>query len=176
MTTETNDTAKAIEALATELGLSMTTEFVPWSSSRNKGEKQPSLNWIVTIHKGNRVVWSGDYGAGMGHCPSYKQRITAEVDYAVKAECHDGRAYVARGNRIGKPILPAFADVIHSLMCDSSAIDHASFDDWASDYGYDIDSRKAEAIYRACLAIALAFRNALGDVDFQRLRDAVRDY
>jgi len=72
MTTETTLTpAERIEAAMKELGLSLSYKFVPFSQSRNKAEKQPSLNWIITLTKGSQSLTT-DYGAGCGHCPSYK--------------------------------------------------------------------------------------------------------
>lgn len=50
---------------------------------------------------------------------------------------------------------PKLADVLCSLQMDvSSAVNAGDFEDWASDLGYDTDSRKAEQIYRACLKSA----------------------
>lgn len=48
-----------------------------------------------------------------------------------------------------KPVSPHPADVLHSLILDSSAVGQ-SFESWCSEFGYDSDSRKAEGIYRAC--------------------------
>jgi hypothetical protein len=44
---------------------------------------------------------------------------------------------------------PRPADVLSSLLLDVTSADQ-SFEDWASDFGYDDDSRKAEATYNAC--------------------------
>ena len=89
-----NDTTtprQRIEALAAELGLTMTTVFVPWSMSRNKGEKQPSLNWMVTLHLAGKPILTTDYMAGSGHCPSYRQgRLTIAQDKAIRSECERG--------------------------------------------------------------------------------------
>ncbi len=42
------------------------------------------------------------------------------------------------------------AEVLASLCRDGQDACGQSFEAWASDYGYDIDSRKAEGIYHAC--------------------------
>ena len=39
----------SIEYLAGTQGATMSAKFVPWSLSRNAGEKMPSLNWKVSI-------------------------------------------------------------------------------------------------------------------------------
>ena len=63
---------------AAKLGLTMTADFVPWSLSRNAGEKDPSLNWKITLHKDGRPFLTTDYMAGSGHCPSYNQHFGTE--------------------------------------------------------------------------------------------------
>jgi hypothetical protein len=75
-----------------------------------------------------------------------------------------------------KAIMPDTADVLHSLVSDSSVIDHPTFESWADEYGFDADSRKAEQSYRDCLAIALALRSAIGEAGLEQLREAFNDY
>ena len=46
---------------------------------------------------------------------------------------------------------PTLEDVLECLVMDSAYIDRASsFEEWADEFGYDTDSRKAEKIYKAC--------------------------
>lgn len=187
-----------LKAAMAELGLTVEAEFIPFSRSRNKDERHPypSLNWRVTLFRGpwqmrdnaestgtkRQEVLSCDYSAGCGHAPSYKQRMTVAEDACVKWECEHGyRAHYSAGGNImraagGKPLKPNSADVVHSLVLDASAIDHSSFESWASDYGYDTDSRKAEAAYRACLDIGLKLRNAIGDDGVRKLQEASQNY
>lgn len=60
------------------------------------------------------------------------------------------------------PILPDTLDVVASLVQDARVLDHSDFESWASDTGSDPDSRADEAVYRACLDIALKLRSGLG--------------
>jgi hypothetical protein len=201
-------TKDSIQALADELGLFIRATFVPWSRSRNAGEKQPSLNWKVHLVRGNRfecklckgtgarkgefgqdlpasdpcqhhglgrVILEMDYMAGMGHCPSYQQSWSMTIDQSavVRQECETGRA---RGGMGRKPILPKLADVLACIAGDADVLDHATFEEWASDMGCDPDSRKAEALYRHCLEQALKLRNGLGDENFRKLREGVEGY
>lgn len=178
--------------VARDLGLSMTSEFVPFSHSRNKAEKHPSLNWIVTLligHgkvEGGRAILTTDYMAGSGHCPSYKQQHFGTGSYlqneAVKWECEYGKpARVLANTNIAallgsKPLQPDMADVLYSLVSDADVLDISSFEEWASDLGYDTDSRQAEKTYRACLDIALKLRNGLSEEGLRRLREACQGY
>lgn len=66
---------------------------------------------------------------------------------------------------------PHLRDVMYSLLMDSSVLNASSFEDWASEFGMDTDSRKAEAMYRACLDIALKMRAVLGESGMTLLRE-----
>lgn len=161
-----------------------------------------SLNWIVEVMRGAHVVLRTDYMAGMGHCPSYDK--PAPEDYLKRYgksgkttfqqemcsyECENGvearftgiaagsgvvPKRDADGNRIA--LTPKAGDVLYSLMLDASVIDYGGFENWAAEYGYDTDSRKAEKIYRECLESALALRAGLSREAFDDLQNACQDY
>ncbi len=141
-----------IQAFMAENKVTIESEFVPWSQSRNKGEKHRSLNWRIRLLHAGRTILETDYSAGVAHCPSYRQ----------------GRRTV--------DIAPDACDVIASLSMNSRVLDCSSFEEWAGEFGYDVDSRKAESIYRACLEIALKLRNGLGEEGLRALQNATQDY
>ncbi len=176
----TLDKATIAEILKAKYNLSIKSVFVPFSLSRNAAEKNPSLNWRVTLCKGDREILTTDYMAGCAHCPSYEQFSTnAPRAKAVDAECETGRAHRINAMHpilMAIPILPDTCDVIHSLVMDADCLNASTFEEWANDFGYDTDSRKAEAMYRACLEIALKLRNGLGETVLSELRDLFQDY
>lgn len=178
-----------LSALMERERLDVVAVFVPFSQSRNKdetddrGNPRLSLNWSVTLQRQGRDANTGekvgpvyeivttDYSAGIAHCPAYKATPPAgylprEVERFKRAniakECETGRRVVSQF-RQGPAIMPDPVDVFSSLAMDSGVLDAGSFENWAADYGYDTDSRAAEATYRACLDIALKLRAALGD-------------
>ncbi len=185
-----------IESAAKKLGLTVETQFVPFSQSRNKAEKHPSLNWSVTLWRDTpgakdrkrQPILTTDYMAGSGHCPSSKASIKRlgspnciMRDSAIRHECETGKeAVMMEGiNHIasrGQPLQPDLCDVLYSLASDSDAIDCSTFEEWANNLGYEPDSRKAESIYRACLEIALKLRAAIGDAGLAELREACQDF
>lgn len=65
------------QAAIDSLSLSVQSEFVPFSQSRNKDEKDEngnprrSLNWRVTLQRNGREILTTDYSAGIAHCPGY---------------------------------------------------------------------------------------------------------
>jgi hypothetical protein len=60
---------------------------------------------------------------------------------------------------------PTAEGVLECLISDSSGIDQP-FDNWASDLGYDTDSRKAEKTYKAVQVQTKKLQQFLGD-DFE---------
>lgn len=171
-----------LEAVIAELGLSIRAEFVPFSRSRNKAEKRPSLNWRVTLVRNGRDILTTDYSAGCAHCPAYKlQGLTpSQKREAIARECETGREIRYSPDlgvmSTGKPILPDTVAVIWSLTRDADVLSYPGFEGWATDLGFDSDSRKAERIYHECLKHALALRNAIGQAGLDRLIEAGRDY
>lgn len=70
---------------------------------------------------------------------------------------------------------PNTADVVWCLAADASGLDCCrDFDDWADNYGYDRDSRKAEALYRQVQKQTEKFRRLLGD-DFAAIVELDED-
>ncbi len=59
---------------------------------------------------------------------------------------------------------PEAADVLDCLASDAAGVENAtSFEDWASDLGFDTDSRKAERTYKVTIAQSAKLKKFLGD-------------
>lgn len=192
----------AVDEWAVKNGITFNAEFVPQQLSRHSAEKDPSINWRVTITRGERGI-ATDYTQGIGHVPGWPQyyklsralekhqhllgelaskkgkylvstlngskqltpATTAQLEHWLFGE--SGR-FNAR--EVALP-LPDFADVLYGLLRDSDAYDSDAFEEWADNYGYDTDSRKAEKIYEACRETARDLRRVLG----QKLIDEARE-
>lgn len=178
-----------IDALLSELGLTMTAVFVPFSQAEKweteKGKPpQETITHRCDIFRDRNAspanrIWSGEFHQGIGCLPAWMHtgRRTLDMNEAIKQAIETGKYPAARGMWSSKKVAPpALRDVMHSILMDASAIDEGSFEEWAPNLGYDPDSRKAEAIYRACLETALKLRAALGDANLARLREAFQDY
>jgi len=163
---------RKINQVLNKHGLTIESVFIPWSQSRNAGEKHPSLNWRVTLKQNGKAIISTDYSAGCGHCPSYQQRATTNSQNAVLQECESGRTPGPTAG--GLRIYPDPADVVYSLIMDAEAINY-TFEEWAGGFGYSEDSREAEQLYNACLKIGLQLRK-IGEPALSELRDAFQDY
>lgn len=64
---------------------------------------------------------------------------------------------------------PSMSGVLESLQCDASGRTGQSFEDWCSEYGYDTDSKRAEAMYNACGQTAFKLRSLLGRDAYETL-------
>lgn len=68
------------------------------------------------------------------------------------------------------PPKPDAAEVLDSLRSDAQSVDCArDFEDWASDLGYDTDSRNAHAIWLACMELGRKLRFFLGAAAYEEL-------
>lgn len=172
----------AVSKTLAKMQLTMDTVFVPFSQSRNKAEKTPSLNWKVTIKRNDKAIVTTDYMMGCDHTPSYKHgKKTWDDEQLIKAECETGyknrhgySLFVILPNKKA-PILPKIEDVIYSLLIDSEVLDY-EFEDWCDNFGYEQDSRKAEKIYHECMDIALKLNRSLGTDGLNTLREVYQDY
>ena len=76
--------------------------------------------------------------------------------------------YFSQGSAYEKP--PTLAEVLDCLASDASGVDNTqSFEDWASEYGYDTDSRKAEKTYNICVQQAQELKALLGQDAYDQL-------
>jgi hypothetical protein len=57
---------------------------------------------------------------------------------------------------------PTAPKVMACLASDARGTEEVAFEEWASDFGYDTDSRKAEATFHACQEAAQDLRRFLG--------------
>ena len=65
---------------------------------------------------------------------------------------------------------PTLAEVLDCLASEASGVDNArSFEEWASEYGYDTDSRKAERTYQICKKQAQELKALLGQDAYNQL-------
>jgi hypothetical protein len=117
--------------------------------------------WRVSLMRGNEglaVPWR----AGLGH--------VMQADKPRRRWDPDRYEYVP--NMVPEP--PTTADILDSLRLDAECYDEArDFEDFAATFGYDTDSRKAEALYHACAEMAKKLRIFLGNTAYTQLLEEV---
>ena len=78
-----------------------------------------------------------------------------------------------QGSAHTKP--PTAADVLSCLVSDAQGSAARSFEDWAAEYGYDADSRKAKRLFHQCEAMGRKVRTLLGEA-FDRVAAASAEH
>lgn len=181
----TTDHKATIQALIDALDLSMTAKFVPTKQPAAE-VPHPKLHWSCLLTRGRQRMTTS-YHQGVGHVQGYQQAydkspyIKERKETAYRMTCEEGRLYkydqaLAYYRPIGKQPAPDLIDVLYCLVMDSDVLDHGGFEEWASDYGYDSDSREAERTYRLCVEQSLKLRTLVGQDGLEKLRDAYQDY
>lgn len=113
--------------------------------------------FIAVVRYWREQIQRQGRGAYLGTCP-FSKRVQAAI-------IEDNTIFVSIA-----AVGPAPWDLLDSLANDAVGVENArSFEEWASDYGYDSDSRKAEKIYNACVDIRRKLRDFLGIKDYETL-------
>lgn len=129
----------------------------------------PCIAYVVTVTCGERRDTFA-YKLGVGHVDW--QKAYAKLDRVYTMPRLDGKdevmicammkhrtpidslglAKTAAKVAMLQKVEPKPEDMLSALVSDGApAFDAQSFEDWAGDFGYDLDSRAAEAIYNACV-------------------------
>ena len=167
---------ETVDALLTQYGITYTAQFVPQSLSRHSAEKTRTLNWRVTLTNKDKQSMAIDYMQGVGHIPQSSTKLSPSERSANEwAASEEGRYQVSRTSWMMKKLLiPAAADICHCLVMDDPQSE--CFEDWAATFGYDVDSRKAEETYHACVKQTRDARRVLGAKLLAELAEALQDY
>jgi len=184
--------AKLIQEWAENNNVTLSSVFVPFSTSRNRLENHPSLNYIVVLQCGKHSI-NTEYMKGCGHIPlktlsnnDHKSVVEREKNQLIKYCCENGKfphafrySNIKPKNIIGKPVkfpIPTVDEVLYSLYIDSDVLNYRSFSEWAESFGYDDDSIKAREIYDACQKIAVVFDSMFSKQQKEELQELLQDY
>lgn len=181
MTTDTHN-KQSLTDYVDGLGLAYVATFVPKAQPK---EQHPQLHWSIQFSVGRHSL-TVPYSQGMGHVKGYKQfhktpydKRNAEALY--RETCETGKLYRHMQNidfnaTIGTQPAPDILDVLYCLVSDADVLNYACYEDWASELGFDPDSRTGEATYRQCLQQSLGLRNLIGNAALEKLAELFRDY
>lgn len=173
---DTDNIRETVRNIVHSRGLEYRAEFIPGSRTNHDDPDWECVTWRITLSVPNGGNYSTEYRSGIACIPvKYDNKArklrTIAVDEQIK------RAIETGSPRLGVKVPdPDLVNVLYCLVSDAGAIDYSCFQDWADDFGYDVDSRKAEKIYRTCLEIGLWMRSALGEKTLAELREALADY
>lgn len=153
-----------------------------------------TLNWNVTL-TGNKKSVTTEYSKGIGHMnydwlgPYYKIKtvdsakqannllfdaVEKGISYNIKSIAQfEGKLLNTKTNDFPTPNI---ADILQSMVLDSTALDHHTFESWADEMGGNPDSIKEEKIYNKCKEISVQFQKIVGGAEkLQELREILND-
>jgi hypothetical protein len=169
------------------IGLSLAITSGPTAKVR---DDWPCIAYTVRLDYKGRAVIETDYSLGVGHAEipkrlpvtisftDHEHAIFHTLERNPHANLSDKAAHASFAAKLARhqKVVPQLADVVHSLLSDGEAyFDAATFEDWAANYGYDPDSRKAEEIFRKCDAIGRELSRGIPAETLSKLRAIVAD-
>lgn len=173
------ETKSKIDELITRLGVAIESSKPTLASEESKTDGRVThwhyIAFTVTIRRGEKAVWEGPYRMGLGNFPEFRDLIGRNL--TVHGEKEILASVEKRNPRRILRTRPSLPDVLYSLLSEGSAFfDAASFEEWAEDYGFDTDSRKAERMFRECQETGRKLSRAINAAEITELRDAFADY
>lgn len=185
---EKKDAQKEFDEIVKRLDLKISTQFVPFSISRNADSKQKSLNWKITLSSiRNKMTF--DYSKGVGHLPYPNEFQLAKHQKSVVNQAIDSAVETGVARKIARGAMaftllhskeefptPTLQEVLYSLTQDAEVMNYLVYEHWADEFGYDPDSRKGEKIYEECRLQASKLSDVLGGTDkIQNLREILQE-
>jgi len=126
--------------------------------------QEVTLQEFINKHK---LAFSADW---VGHRPDGLMSDRGQSHYKckIRSGCNAMTLYFSMGSAHTKA--PELAEVLDCLASDAAGYENANgFEDWASEYGYDTDSRSAEKIWRAVQRESKQLKRVLGEEAYQQL-------
>ena len=161
-----------LEAAIEKAGITFHAEPAPANPHMDGGMPEGSLHFLCKIKNDTKlpvVELETYYSTGSGnverwireHGEPYARRLLKESKPPGQRRSIDEKENYEKAMAYGRKYRPTAADVIGCLLSDFMSID-SPFEDWASDLGYDTDSRKAERTYLLVQSQAVTFRRLAG--------------
>lgn len=168
--------------------IEMTAKYIPTPFNPNEKDwdKGGCLKWSITLER-NGFKMIVPYRQGYGHIVNYPNRWNSSMtiyEAEMLERLCNGKAgksgevrYVRDGEKFIKIVPPTLEDVLYCLVSDSDCLDALNFEEWASELGFNPDSRKDFAIWEECLNQSRLFRRLVGnDTALELLREHFQDY
>lgn len=135
------------------------------------------------LHNGT-LVWEGEYRQGISCLPlvweeEYRQGISSLPRDMHRHTVHneERRKECVAGKSLGKWDKPTVADVLYSVLLAGEAFfDALSFQEWAENHGYSVDSIEARKTYRACMETGRTLTRNIERSLLESLRKAAAEY
>lgn len=199
MTTTTQKAEHKANAPLMDLGFDLTITAGPIAhvgTSETKTEhthkvekkEYPQIKYTVALWFKGKEVLTTDYFFGVGNVEVKKGKAQLYGDEAILFRTWEEKhnavfvnkqlwASVAVKLAKAQGVVPQLSDTLYSLLSDAEAFLQAqSFEEWASEFGYDADSRKAEGIYKLCVEIGRKLSRGVSPKAITKAKEILQDY
>jgi hypothetical protein len=157
-----------IEAKLTDMGVVLTSTLVRDEFNGRTNRNGQSV-WAVTIVR-NGESFQTEYSMGAAY-RHYRNNRPIQIKH------YNLTVYDCDRYNQTKPDNPSLDDVLHCFVMDAQGVgDGQTFEDWAADYGYEVDSREAEKSFNACRDSYFAMIRLFGSDGFEELCELFQDY
>lgn len=163
----TSDTTQETERQAMIDGLGITFEAMPADSNPSMDDSVKMDHWSVKLTRPDCPSMTLMYSMGIGH------RRNPHKPNA----CYPGRIRTIHDQEQAakfKPVKPKLIDILYCLVVGGDCLEN-TFEEWCDNWGYDVDSRKAERTFKLCYLQTIQVRRLLGD-DLEAVQLALQDY
>ena len=161
-----SDIQQTIAEFLTEYPITLEAQRTQENPYMAKDEKHPMYHWLITLHYKEKT-FPLHYSIGSGHAiPEFPNPTFRPHKFKDLNPKEIIAAYPCRK--------PTITDVLDCVASDAYALNYDSFEEWANEFGYDTDSRKAERTYHACIENGKQLREMLGRKLFTELLECER--
>lgn len=149
---------------------SLKLEAIPIHNNPNMSDMPAkSRHFWCTITGAGGGVMAVPFSVGPGVVESWARKQTA-FKRAARGLNPKTVSYQGEVEHIAPKYRPELEDILSCLASDASLVHNARYyEEWASESGYDEDSRKGEATYKVCQKQAAELEDMLGHDAFEKL-------
>jgi hypothetical protein len=134
------------------------------------------LKLVYTIeYKGETIVGVQDHWKLTLASPTYSHSRSQPFDYFTGVGHRVVDVSFRSTRAIASPVIPHVADILSCLLMDMQG-SQQSFEEWASDFGYDTDSIKARDMYLDCQSSGYRLRKALTQDEIATLQKIFEEH
>lgn len=157
-------------------GITATAEPASHNPNAAPGSFEGAAHWSVTLKRGGETMVV-PFSMGSAH-RTWRRNWQAIRDPQGRKILHDRYGTQPKGGApvpmmlgglhpdllpLTEPVPPDAAGVLDCLASDCASVENVrSFEEWAEEFGYDTDSRRALETYRACERLNAALARFLG--------------
>ena len=168
----------------------ITLELTGYPQGEIREDSWLCVTYPVSLIRNQLVLWSGRYSQGIGHFDvkeviryTRQRRLFAWQNglekHGLSCRFKDKRGLVEllASFALSTKKHPDVSDVLFSCLIEGQAdFDCYSFEDFASELGYNSDSIKAHKMFEECCATGRTFRAAFDSLELEQLLEAANEY